>query len=126
MANQAPVVTGQSSVSRQTNQSFTFTSLISASDPDGSIASYKFWDTTPGAGFLTLNGSQISGTSVTVSAANLGQVGYFTGGSAGTNSIVIEAFDNLGLDSNDFNMTITVTAPTNQAPVVTGQWSGSR
>ena len=75
MANQKPVVTGQSNVTFNTNQTFNFTSLISASDPDGSVASYSFFDSTPGAGFLTLDGAHISGTSVSVSAAQLSRVG---------------------------------------------------
>src|SRR6266481_555989 len=106
MANQKPVVSGQSNVTFNTNQTFNFTSLISASDPDGSVASYTFFDSTPGAGFLTQNGTQISGTSVTVSATQLGTIGYSTGSSAGSNQIVIDAIDNLGLSSNDFTMTI--------------------
>src|SRR5437899_10334970 len=94
MTNQKPVVSGPSVVTSNTNTSFTFTSLISASDPDGSVASYTFFDAIAGAGHLTLNGAQIVGTSVTVAAANLGQVGYVTGATVGTNAIAIDAFDN--------------------------------
>ena len=83
--NQPPTITGQSTVNETTNQSFTFTSLIQGHDSDGTVASYEFFDSIPGAGYLTLNGVEISGTSVTVSAANLGEVGYFTGSAAGSN-----------------------------------------
>ncbi|HZO47325.1 MAG TPA: hypothetical protein VFB68_15625 [Xanthobacteraceae bacterium] len=121
MANQAPTITGSSTVNQNTNQSFNFTSLISANDPDGTVAQYKFSDTTPGAGHLRLNGVQISGTTVTVSAANLSQVTYFTGAAAGSNQIAIEAIDNLGLISSNFlTMTINVSAPANQAPTISG------
>ncbi len=126
--NQKPTITGQPTVNVNTNQAFNFTTaLVQGSDPDGSVASYTFYDSTPGAGFLTLNGSHISGTSVTVSAANLGTVGYNTGSVAGSNQIVIDAIDNQGLSSSDFLMTINVNAAgTNQAPTVTGQSGVSR
>jgi len=61
---------------------------------------------------LTLDGTQISGTSVTVSASQLSRVGYATGPSVGSNQIAIDTIDDKGLSSADFLMTINVTAPT--------------
>jgi hypothetical protein len=86
--NQPPTISGPSSISGSTNQTITFANVISANDPDGSVAQYRFSDTTPGTdnGYLTVNGSRISGTSVTVTAANLGSVDYFTGTIAGSNA----------------------------------------
>src|SRR6266540_3950290 len=86
-SNQRPVVTGPSSVSDPVNTSFGFSSLISASDPDGTVAQYAFFDSTPGAGYLTLDGSKIGGTSVTVLASQLSRVGYYTGSITGSNQI---------------------------------------
>jgi len=120
-ANQKPTVAGQLEVTYSTNQSFKLSSLFSAVDADGSIASYQFWDSTPGAGYLTLNGVRISGTSITVPLSQLGQVGYWTGASAGWNQIAIVAVDNQGLASSDFNMRINVAAPTNKKPTIAGQ-----
>jgi hypothetical protein len=135
-ANQAPTISGQASVSKAINESFSFTSLISATDADGTVAQYRFSDSTSGAGHLTQNGLQIAGTSVTVSAANLGQVGYYTAAMAGSNTIAIEAIDNLGQTSpNLLMMTINVagTAATggtgttaNQAPTISGPASLSK
>jgi hypothetical protein len=135
-ANQAPTISGQASVSKTTNESFSFTPLISATDADGTVAQYRFSDSMSGAGHLTLNGLQIAGTSVTVSAANLGQVGYYTAAVAGSNSIAIEAIDNLGQTSpNVLMMTINVAgtaatggtgATANQAPTISGPSSLSK
>ena len=115
-----PLINGQATVNSTRYQSFDFTSLIRASDPDGTVASYKFSDATPGAGYLTLDGQQISGTSITVSAADLGKVGYFTGPNAGSNQIAIDAIDNQGVSSTDFLMTINVAGVVNQKPVISG------
>jgi murein DD-endopeptidase MepM/ murein hydrolase activator NlpD len=121
-ANQAPTISGPTSISRTVNQTISFTSLIGANDPDGSVAQYRFSDTTPGTdnGYLTLNGSHISGTSVTVAASNLGNVGYFTGTVAGSNAIAIEAIDNLGLVSPDYLIT-TISIMGQQGPDTAGQ-----
>ena len=114
------MVTGSASYTYAANQSIPVTQLIQASDPDGSVASYVFWDSTAGTdgGYVTQNGSRISGASLTVSAANLSSVAYHTGPQAGSNGIVINAIDNQGLSSADFTTTINVTASANRAPVV--------
>src|SRR6266481_7349314 len=99
MANQPPVVTG-SNHSFGLNQQIAASSLFSASDPDGSVATYNFYDSTPGAGYFTLDGNHISGSSISVSAANLSRVGYCTSSTAGTNDIACDVNDNLGAISN--------------------------
>ncbi|MEG3146486.1 pre-peptidase C-terminal domain-containing protein, partial [Sphingomonas sp. RT2P30] len=108
-ANQPPVVSG-SNHSYSINQQHAVTELFSASDPDGSVATYNFYDSTPGAGYFTYDGAHISGTSISVSAANLSRVGYFTGTSAGTNDIACDVVDNQGATSATKTITVTVTA----------------
>src|SRR5205807_924387 len=75
-ANQPPVVTG-SNHSYSTNQPVLASDLFQASDPDGSVASYRFYDSSPRAlySFPTRRSSDL--TSISVSAADLGKVGYF-------------------------------------------------
>ena len=124
-ANQAPTVTGPANLSGGTNQTLSFVGKVAGSDPDGSVQQFRFSDSSPGSdnGYLTLNGTKISGTSVTVSAASLGTIGYFTGTVAGSNGITIKAIDNLGkVSTNSVTPTILVTddPPPNQAPTVTG------
>ena len=111
MPNQSPVVTG-SNHTYNTGQQIAVSSLFSASDPDGSVATYSFYDSTAGAGYFTLDGAHISGTSISVSAANLSRVGYFTGPNGGTNDIACDVLDNLGAISNTKTITITVQATT--------------
>jgi hypothetical protein len=120
-ADQPPTITGPSSIARSTGQTVSFTSLLTASDPDGTVAQYVFSDSTPGSdnGYLTLNGGRISGTSVTVSAANLSEVGYYTGSVAGSNAIDIGVIDNQGTPSvSDLITTITITKPAIPPPPV--------
>jgi hypothetical protein len=126
VANQAPTISGPSSVSISTGQVVAASTLFTgASDPDGTIAKYRFSDATPGAGYLALNGVKI-GSSVDVTVAQLSQLTYVAGTTAGSNAIVIEAIDNLGLDSNDLTVTVNVVAATaNRAPTITGPSSVS-
>ena len=77
--NQAPTISGPSVVYRTDAVSFDFTSLVSATDSDGTVAQYRFTDIVAGDGYLLLDGARISGTSLTVSAANFSHVSYFTG-----------------------------------------------
>ncbi|MCK1356337.1 pre-peptidase C-terminal domain-containing protein [Bradyrhizobium sp. CW7] len=119
MANQIPLVSG-SNHTFSVNQQHAVTDLFTASDPDGSVVTYNFYDSTPGAGYFTFDGAHISGTSISVSAANLSRVGYFTGSSAGTNDVACDVVDNSGALSATRTITLTVAAPTNQQPIVSG------
>ena len=72
------------------------TSLISSvSDPGNlAITSYSFWDEGTGGGYLSLNGvKQSSGAWITVSSANLAQLSYFGGSTAGSENVDIKVFD---------------------------------
>ena len=123
--NQPPVVTGASNLNFQINQTIPGSQLYtSASDPDGSVATIRFWDSTSGTGHLTFDGVQIAGGFVDVAPAQISRVAYVTGSSAGTNDIVVEAFDNRGLDSNDLAVHISIAAPgSNLAPVAALTWT---
>jgi subtilase family serine protease len=120
--NVAPVITGPSTVSFTTNQTIAASNLYTnIVDSDGSVATVRFWDSTPGAGYFALDGAKIATDYVDVSPANVGRVTYVTGPNAGSNDIVIDAFDNLGAQSSDDLVHINVNAPgANQAPIVTG------
>lgn len=85
---------------------------------DGSINHYTFSDSTPGDGFLTLDGAHIVGASISVSATDLGRVGYHTGTvDGGTNAIAIQAFDNAGQSSNSLQVDIDVANSPSAAPI---------
>src|SRR5947208_12207260 len=70
MANQPPVVTG-SNHSYSTNHPVLASDLFQASDPDGSVATYRFYDSSPGAGYFTFNGVQIDGKSTRLTSSHL-------------------------------------------------------
>ncbi|MDO8297951.1 MAG: pre-peptidase C-terminal domain-containing protein [Caulobacter sp.] len=120
--NAAPVVSGQLSVTFSTGQIVAATQLFtSATDSDGSVSFIRFWDTTPGAGYLAYDGARISGSYIDVEPSQLSRLTYVTGNVAGTNDLVIEAFDNQGRDSNDFQVRINLTnAGVNIAPIIAG------
>lgn len=114
--NQAPVITGAGHLVLGTNQRVAATRLFTnASDPDGSIARYTFFDATPGAGHFTLDGARITGGLVTISRDEVGRVGYFTASNAGQNVVAIKAFDDAGQGSKALMVLIEVTEITNDA-----------
>src|SRR5438876_654246 len=86
-AKQKPVVSGQSSVSYPTNTSFSRRPHMSWTGAWSSDVCSSDLDSTPGAGYLTLDGAQISGSMVQVTAGQLSRVGYYTGPSGGANDI---------------------------------------
>jgi hypothetical protein len=120
--NQAPVISGASTLNFQINQTIAASQFYtSAIDQDGSVATIRFWDSTAGTGHFTLDGIQISGGFVDIAPAQISRVAYVTGPNTGNNDIVVEAFDNLGSSSNDLAVHIDITAPgANQAPTLTG------
>jgi hypothetical protein len=71
--NHPPVITS-SNVTATAGQVLAAASLVSASDSDSDpIASYAFWDSTPGGGYFDLNGVTQNG-GFAVSASQLSQV----------------------------------------------------
>lgn len=122
-SNRPPTISGQDSITLAVNATVTLANLFTASDSDGSITSYTVDDATPGSdgGYLTNNGTRISGTSITVTAANLSSLAYKTGPNAGSNTITITATDNAGSQAT-FSPTFNVERG-NQPPVITGNTS---
>jgi Ca2+-binding RTX toxin-like protein len=120
-ANQAPIITGASSLDLATNLTIPGSQLFTdATDPDGSVATIQFWDATPGAGHFTLDGASMTGSHIDVAPSDVGRVGYVTGSTAGTNDIVIDAIDNQGLASNDLNVHLVIGGGGNQPPTISG------
>jgi len=119
--NQAPAVTGPVRLDFATNQSITASRLFAGvTDPVSPVATVRFWDSTPGAGYLTLDGVKIASRYVDAMPDELGRVAYFTGPSAGTNDIVIETIDGQGRSNNNLRVTVRVQRPGNQAPEIHG------
>ncbi|WP_421907401.1 DUF4214 domain-containing protein [Mameliella sp.] len=120
--NQAPLVEGQLDLSSKPDDTLRAETFITISDPDGmaDIDYVRFWDSTPGTdgGSLTLDGVPILGNYVDVTPSDLGRVAYQSGPNVGANQIVVEAVDHSGAYSNEFLVTVDVTAPPPSTPVI--------
>ncbi len=111
--NHPPQITGPSVLNAQVNQVLQGHQLFDAvSDQDGllDLDRLVFWDATPGAGYIALDG--VKTTKADVSVTEHSRVTYVTGDAPGSNDIVVEAFDKQGADSNDLLVTINVAADT--------------
>jgi len=110
--NQPPVIRGSGYVFLDTHQQVPASRLFtSASDPDGSINHYTFFDATPGAGHFTLDGARITGDSLTIGKDGLTRVAYVTDAKVGQNTVAMKAFDDRGQGSKALVVVITVTNP---------------
>ena len=111
---QAPVVTALNPTLTH-NQSVAASSLFTAIDPDGqAIATYALKDVT-GNGHFVVNGvAQATNVEIDLTAAQLAQTTYQAG--SGSDQISIRASDGTLWSAWQ---TVTVTAPVDQAPVVT-------
>jgi|GEM_PF-3246980 len=117
--NQAPVVSA-SGRSLKTGQSVALQSLISVSDGDGdAVTQYEIEDqgTTAGSGQLRLSGAaQTAGSVLQLTPAQLANLDYVAGTSAGTETLRVRAYDGGTWSSwASFDMT----TQQNRAPVVT-------
>ncbi len=85
--------------------------IASVSDPGGkAITAYDFRDDGGGGGALVLNGAtQISGGWITVSAANLAQLQFVGGASAGSETIDVAASD--GTNWSYYQTAVVTTQP---------------
>jgi hypothetical protein len=119
--NQPPTITGQTHLVTSTGEQLSSSQLgIAGNDPDGPIDHYTFYDSTPGDGHLTLDGSPISGAELTVTAGDLGRVGYQAGlTDGGTNAIAVQAFDSNQTPSNVLQIDIDVANSSNTSPTHT-------
>jgi Ca2+-binding RTX toxin-like protein len=114
--NQAPIVAGVNKTPGLGTTSLAASSLVNASDGDGDTLTYQFWDESAGGGYFTVNGTpQSDNTAITVTAANIGTASYQLGTT--TDTLWVRASD--GTAWSDWK-SLTVAAPQNHAPVVTG------
>ncbi len=115
----APVVSA-SNLAAAHNQSLAASSLFSVTDADGdSMTKYDFYDAT-GNGHFVLNGvTQSTATIIDITAAQLANMSYQSG--SGTDQLYVRAFDG---DLWSAWQPFTVTAPADQAPVVTAPNAG--
>jgi ELWxxDGT repeat protein len=109
----APMVAG-SNVTAGGGQSFAASSLFTASDADGDpITTYAFWNSGAGRAHFVLNGvAQPTSQEIDITAAQLSQLIYQSG--SGGDALWVRAND--GILWGNWS---TVTAPINNAPVVT-------
>src|SRR5262249_32984364 len=113
--NQAPIISGPSTINLPSNQTISGSQLYTtAADPDGSVATIRFWDTTPGTGHFTLDGVAMTGSHIDVAPNQVDRVAYVTGSTPGTNDIVIDAIDDQGAASNDLNVHLVIAGGGNQ------------
>ena len=119
--NEPPTVSAPSQIIRTINSVFSFSSLVTSHDADGNVEKYTFWDATPGAGYITLNGNKITGTHITVDKSDISRVAYSTASQEGVNTIAITAIDNKGAESNATYMEIIVKGNEgdNSPPIIT-------
>ena len=77
------------------HQSIAASSFFTISNPNGdSITEYSFEDNGGGSGHFNLSGTtEPNGQAFTISAANLSSVQYVGGSSAGTDTLMIDAYD---------------------------------
>jgi hypothetical protein len=121
-ANHAPVLT-TSDVAAQRNQTLALSSLITVSDADNdTITKYQLWDTTtdPNSGHFVVGGvAQAARTVVEITASQLSQTSFVTGGTS--DYLQIRAFDGSDWSAADSAQwsPFNVTVPVNRAPVVT-------
>src|SRR5689334_3229572 len=103
-------------------QSFALSSLFSVSDADSdTITKYQLWDATrdSASGYFTVGGvRQAAGTIIEITAAQLAQTSFVTGGIG--DSLQIRAFDGISWSAGDNAAwaPFTVSVPANNAPVV--------
>ena len=77
------------------HQAVAESTFFSIANPNGdSITQYSFEDSGGGSGYFTVGGSvEPNGQAFTVSANNLSNVHYVGGGSAGTDTLIVDAYD---------------------------------
>ena len=94
--------------------------IASVTDPNGySITYYDFRDDGGGAGYFTLNGgTQPSGSWITISAANLANLVYVGGTTAGNETVDVAAWDGV---SWSYYQTVAISTESISPPVMTLQ-----
>ena len=77
------------------HQTVAASTFFSIANPNGdNITQYSLEDSGGGSGYFTVAGTiEVNGQAFTVAASNLSSVQYVGGGSAGTDTLVIDAYD---------------------------------
>ena len=127
-ADHAPVVTvPQTLISATPGQTFTASSLFSASDADGDPLTYYLYDDSPSAssGHFVVNGTIVPAQAAyAVTAAQLAQTTYVAGSSGTSDDLYVKAYDGQAYSGNGYYSyfhvnTAAAAASGNHAPVVT-------
>jgi hypothetical protein len=124
VANHAPVLTVPSAnVSASAGQSFSASSLFSASDADGDTLSYYIYDATTAAnsGHFVVNGTVVpAGNPYAVTAAQLAQTTFVAGAAGTSDDLYAIAFDGHAYSNNGIlsEFHVNVAGP-NHAPILT-------
>ncbi|WP_249209955.1 NF038122 family metalloprotease [Bradyrhizobium manausense] len=119
--NHAPVVTvPQTVISATSGQTFTASSLFSASDADGDTLTYYLYDDSPSAssGHFAVNGTVVPAqTEYVVTAAQLAQTTFVAGSGGSSDDLYVKAYDGQAYSGNGYysyfhvNTTGSGTAP---------------
>lgn len=95
LANAAPVVAA-ANATVEVNHSVAAGSLLSVTDGDADpILQYQLWDGTDGGGYWQVNGVQIAGQAIVVSAADFASAEYVGGASGGEELVGARASDGM-------------------------------
>ena len=110
------VVPTSTNVSAAHGQSFTVSTLFTASDPFGdAITEYDLWDSGTGGGHFVVNGQTLGANQENyISAAQLSQTAYQSG--SGTDTLWVRVSD--GDQWSPWSQNFTVTAPVDTGPMV--------
>ncbi|WP_249154380.1 M10 family metallopeptidase [Bradyrhizobium manausense] len=104
--NHAPVVTvPQTVISATAGQTFTASSLFSASDADGDALTYYLYDDSPSAssGHFAVNGTIVPAqTAYAVTAAQLAQTTYVAGSGGTSDDLYVKAYDGQAYSGNGY------------------------
>jgi hypothetical protein len=124
IADQPPVVTIPSTVvSATTGETFSASSLFSATDPDGNPLTYTLYDDSPDAssGHFVVNGTIVpADTAYVITAAQLAQTTFVAGAAGTSDDLYVRAFDGQEYSNNGTYsyFHVNTTSP-DHAPVVT-------
>ncbi|MGY8706275.1 M10 family metallopeptidase C-terminal domain-containing protein [Bradyrhizobium sp. 18BD] len=125
VANHAPVVTvPQTVISATAGQTFTASSLFSASDADNDPLTYYLYDDSPsaGSGHFVVNGTTVPAqTAYAVTAAQLAQTTFVAGNGGTSDDLYVKAYDGQAYSGGGYysyfhvNTAVSAAPPASQA-----------
>ena len=119
--NHAPVMTvPQTVISATPGQTFTASSLFSASDADNDTLTYSLYDDSPSAssGHFVVNGTVVPAqTAYTVTAAQLAQTTYVAGSNGTSDDLYVKAYDGQAYSGNGYYSYLHVNTSGSEAPL---------